>query len=307
VETGRLEQWRTRITQLPLRMVVPLVIAVLSGAAAYWFGVAYLEQAERRVSQRYAAQHAVRAVLVAARPLAAGTRLEPTVLARRQVPARYVPRSAYPPDAAADLYGRALSHPLDAGETVTPAVIASADAPSLSAQFLPGKRALTIAVDDTNSHAGLVRPGDLVDLLWVTDAGVTAPDALTAQPLLQAVRVLATGKTLRPAPSGSVAGADSSVLREFTTLTLLVTPTDAARTALAERTGEVLITLRASDDRLPTTADRMTLASLLGTAGRVAVRTAPHGYQIAGWIGGRGGASPSHRWTVGVTGAGRAP
>jgi pilus assembly protein CpaB len=308
-----LKRWRSRVARIPLRVTVPLAVAALSGVAAYWLGLAYLEQSEAQLAQRYAAQHAVRTVLVAAAPLAAGARLDAANLARRQVPARYVPRSAFAPEAMASLRGRVLTHPLEAGEAVTPAVLAFAGAPALAQQLGAGERALTIAVDDTNSHAGLVRPGDLIDLLWVTDtgaaAGVDADAALAARPLLQAVRVLATGKTLRSMLIGGATGeADASTaVREFTTLTLLATPSDAARIAIAERAGELLVTLRAADDQSAALPDRLTLAGLLGSSAIAPARAPRNVHQIAGWVGGRGGASASHRWTVGASSSDAGP
>jgi pilus assembly protein CpaB len=303
----RLKHWRSRVARIPLRVTVPLAVAALSGAAAYWLGLAYLEQSERQLAQRYEAKHAVRTVLVASAPLAAGARLDAANLARRQVPARYVPRSAFAPEAMPSLRGRVLSHPLEAGEAVTPAVLAAVGAAALSQQLSAGERALTIAVDDTNSHAGLVRPGDLVDLLWVTDtgaaAGTDAEAALAAQPLLQAVRVLATGKTLRSMPIGGATGEvdASTAWREFTTLTLLATPSDAARIAIAERAGELLVTLRAADDPSSALPDRLTLAGMLGIGAVAPARERRDVHQIAGWVGGRGGATAAHRWTVGAS------
>jgi pilus assembly protein CpaB len=306
---GLLKRGLERVVRIPLRVTLPLALAVLSGAAAYWLGLAYLEQSEQRVAQRYADRHAVRTVLVAAAPLAAGTRLDVNALARRQVPVRYVSRSAFAPDAVARLQGRVLAHPLEAGEAVTPAVLASTGAPALSEQFGAGHRALTIAVDDTNSHAGLIRPGDLVDLLWVTDTGTDPRDALSARPLLQAVPVLATGKTLRLWPAGGDVRteADATTLREFTTLTLRATPADATRIAIAERAGELLVMLRAPDDHAPARSDRMTLAALLeGAVSGPA--SAPRGVpQVAGWVGGRGSGAAAHRWTIGALGTVGAP
>ncbi len=304
-----LNHWRSRVARVPLRVAAPLAVAALSGAAAYWLGLAYLEQSERRVAQRYAAEHAVRTVVVAAAPLAAGTRLDATMLAKRQMPERYTPRSAFAPEAVAGLRGRVLTHPLGAGEAVTPASLAALDGPALAEQFGAGERALTIAVDDTNSHAGLVRPGDLIDLLWVTDASAEAGAALSVRPLLQAVRVLATGKTLRPLLAGGASDAadHTNALREFTTLTLLALPGDAARIAIAERAGELLVMLRAADDRTAMLTDRLTLAGMLGGGPTVPVGAPRHMHQVAGWIGGRGSAAASHRWTVGGFDTGVAP
>ena len=302
-------RWRARVARLPLHVTAPIVVALLSGLAAYWLALAYLQQSERRVAQRYAAQHEERTVLVAARALVAGSRIEPGELARRRVPAAYVPHAAYAPDAVAELYGRVLAHPLSAGEVVTPAVLAAGGSPGLSQLFDAGERAVTIAVDDTNSHAGLVRPGDLIDLLWLADASADPGDPLTVRTLLSAVRVLATGKTLRTmVRTTSVAeGSESPLVREFTTLTLRATPDGAARIAIAERAGELLITLRATDDSVPAEGARTTLAGLLGSDGATVAPMRRSLQHVDGWVGGRGGVGGAYRWTVGRADPGAAP
>jgi pilus assembly protein CpaB len=283
-------------------VLAPLALAGIAGALAYSAAQAHLVQAERRVAQRYATAHAVRAVIVASKPLAAGDQLDPGTLARRAMPVRYLPRTAYGPEAADGLYGRRLARPLEPGEVLTPSVLAEQPTAALSAQFEPGERALTIAVDDTNSHANLVRPGDHIDLLWVTDMG-DGDGGPAARPLLEAVQVLATGKTLRPAPDrGPVADEGAAALREYTTLTVRVAPGAAARIALAERLGELLITLRAANDTQLGVTRALTAAEMLGSPARSARNAGAVGAQIAGWVGGRGGSAAPHAWPIGLAG-----
>lgn len=300
------EQWQglqARGANLPWSVVAPLALAVVSGALAYWAAQSYLDRAERDVALRYADAHAVRPVIVAARHVAAGTPLDAAQLAQRTVPVRYVPRSAFGPEAAASLHGRRAARDLEPGEALTPAAVVDSHADALASRFVPGERALTIAVDDTNSHASLVRPGDRVDLLWVTDAASEGA-GLVARPLLQAVQVLATGKTLRELHRSGVADPSGDAgVREYTTLTLRVEPQDAARIALAERAGELLITLRATDDvRIDATAS-MTVASMLGDVAPAAVRDTSPRQRIVGWVGGRGGSAVAHAWAVGAVSA----
>lgn len=299
------EKWqalRGRGARLPWGVLAPLALAGIAAVLAYGAAQTHLSQAERRVAQRYAASHAVRIVLVAAKPLAAGDQLEPGMLARRTMPVRYLPRSAYEPEAAAILYGRRLARPLEPGEALTPPALADQRTEALSAQFEPGERALTIAVDDTNSHANLVRPGDRIDLLWVTDLG-DGHGGPAARPLLEAVHVLATGKTLRPVQHRGIAGVEEdAALREYTTLTLRVTPDAAARIALAERSGELLITLRAPDDVSMDASGVLTMAAMLGSPGPSPRNAGAARRQVAGWVGGRGGSAAPHTWPIGLAG-----
>lgn len=289
------DKWQSlwgRRARLPWGVLAPLALAGFAGVLAYSTAQAHLAETERRVALRYATEHAVRPVIVAAKPLAAGDQLEAGVLARRAVPVRYLPRSAYGPEAADSLYGRRLARPLEPGEALTPTALVDQRTEALSAQFAPGQRALTIAVDDTNSHANLVRPGDRIDLLWVTDVG-DPNGGPVARPLLEAVHVLATGKTLRSL-------AADSAMREYTTLTLRVGPDAAARIALAERVGELLITLRAADDAAVGANAALTVAAMLGSPARSARHPQAVRSHIAGWVGGRGSAAAAHAWPVGL-------
>jgi pilus assembly protein CpaB len=299
------EQWQSvweRGARLPWGVLAPLALAGIAGALAYSAAQNHLAQSERRVAERYATAHAVRAVIVAAKPLPAGAQLDASVLARRTMPVRYLPRTAYGPESVEGLYGRRLARPLEPGEALTPTALADQRSEALSAQFEPGERALTIAVDDTNSHANLVRPGDRIDLLWVTDLG-DGDGGPAARPLLEAVQVLATGKTLRPAPDRGAPGVEGdAALREYTTLTLRVAPDAAARIALAERLGELLITLRAAHDAEVGVTGAMTVAAMLGRPARSVRGAGAERPQISGWVGGRGSSATAHAWPVGLAG-----
>jgi pilus assembly protein CpaB len=97
-----------------------------------------------------------------------------------------------------------------------------------------GMRAASVSVNDVTSVAGFARPGSLVDVL-VT--GPT-PDArrLQSMTVLQRVRVLASGNEMEGSPSKE--GRDARVV------TLLVTPEDAERLALATQQGRVQLVIR---------------------------------------------------------------
>jgi pilus assembly protein CpaB len=288
------------------RHLLPILVAAVSAGFAWYAGSEYLRGAEARIASQYAEQHRTREVVVAARRLEAGTVVEATMLARRTVPVRYVPKSAVGPQRLADLLGRELAQPLDAGDVLLPGALRDSAAPALATQLAPGERALTIAVDDTNSHAGLLRPGDVVDLLFVSVDDARGAQSARIRPLLQAVRVLATGRALRrPAPRGTP---DEGAVSDFATVTLQVSAPDAERIALAERAGELLVSLRAPGDRELTRHGPLALSSLLASgSGAAARRTAVAGWQVDGWIGGREGRLVPHRWHVTASTGGVTP
>lgn len=285
------------------RLLLPICVAAASAGVAWFAGSAYLRGAELRIARRYAEDHRTREVIVAARRLEAGTVVEAGMLARRTFPLRYLPKSAVSPQRLAELLGRELAQSLDAGDVLLPGALRGHGAPALAMELSHGERALTIAVDETNSHAGLLRPGDLVDLLFVS-VKETGPDRTARiQPLLQAVPVLATGRALRV--QGSAAAAEPRAGRDFATVTLRLGARDAERVALAERAGELLISLRAPVDRELTPHDPLELGSLLATGSSAAAsRTTENGWYVDGWIGGREGRLAPHRWRVAASSSG---
>jgi pilus assembly protein CpaB len=115
--------------------------------------------------------------------------------------------------------------------------------------------------DEVNSVSGMLRPGDRIDLLF------TARDTLSAEqggvgdltrPLLQDVRILATGSQLDSTqPRGP--GASS-----FGTITVEVSPDQAQQLVLAQRGGRLTALLRGPDDRHEIGTGSLDLAALLG-------------------------------------------
>lgn len=123
-----------------------------------------------------------------------------------------------------------------------------------SAQLAPGRRAITLPVDQVNSLSGLLQPGDLIDLYVSFDH---RRKRLTA-PLLQGVLVLATGRETR----ANEAGAEESA---YSTVTLDAAPEDVVKLVAARQAGTLNAILRhPGDARADRRAARVDLAALLG-------------------------------------------
>ncbi len=278
------------IRSMPSRMpaLLPLGLAVLCGGLAYWGATGLLQAEVRRTEQRLAQRYAPREILVASRDLPGGAVLESTMLARRVVPDQFVARSALQPADLARATGARLAVALEAGDPIRPAVLAPKAPATLSAMLPAGRRALTIQVDDTRSQAGLIVPGDRIDVLHATEQIRGGERATDVQLLLELVPVLATGRSAdgtrrlseHPGPVGD----------SYDTLTLEVTPDQARRVAMAEREGELLVTLRAPGDLAPTAVEPRVPAA---RGPRRAVSA-----HVDGWIGGRGQGPLAHRWPV---------
>lgn len=191
--------------------------------------------------------------IVAARSLPAGTQLASDHLAVRPFPAEWVGSDTLPITHYGELEGRVLTVPLKAGDAIVPAYTLQPE-PAFSAQLAPGRRAITLPVDQLNSQSGLLRPGDLIDLYVSFDY---RRKRLTA-PLLQGVLVLATGRETRT---------DLDESRDYSTVTLDAAPEDVLKLVAARQAGTLTAILRhPGDHRADQRGIRGDLAALLGVS-----------------------------------------
>jgi pilus assembly protein CpaB len=246
------------------RNVLLIAAAAAMAGCAFLLAHRYLQGQAAATRQQLVGQYATREVLVAARQLPAATTLEPQMLARRAVPERFLASDALDTDAAATTIGRRLNRALDGGEPITASALIVAGAGELSALVEPGLRALTIPVDESNAAAGLISPGDYVDLLLVTRPDVPGSTA-SVRPLLQGVRVVATGQQLqRQAPTGLNEGDASTAGPSYATVSLRLPPEDAERVLVAQRMGELSVLLRPAGDSEATPLHAIDGANLFG-------------------------------------------
>ena len=270
--------------------------ALFVGGCAFLLAQRYLHGQEAAVRAQLAGHFAAREVLVAAHELPAGSVIDASMLARRAVPARFLASDALEAEAATGALGRHLARALRSGEAVTASsLMVDADLP-LSSLVKPGLRALTIPVDESSAAAGMLSPGDLVDLLLVTRGDDATSGAPAVRPLLQAVTVVATGQQLRRRRSGAGAdhGADESQLAAgtYSTVTLHVRAEDAERILLAQRLGELAVLLRPESDTEPTALRQIDAATLLESSARHRPRSVASPVEFI--IGGAGGAGGVH-------------
>lgn len=229
---------------------VLLLLALLAGALAFWGTQRYLERAASEVESRWRSRFAPASVLVARRDLAAGAVVTGEDVARREVPSAFVPSGTLGDGESAAAVGRRLLHALRAGDPLTRSALQSEAQASLAARLRDGNRAVTVPVDEVSSQAGLVRPGDRVDLLLAEERLEGAERCVVVRSLLEALPVLATGQMQQATePENGAAGG----LRDYgySTITLDVTPEQAQQLAVGLRVGELIPMLRGDDDRAP--------------------------------------------------------
>jgi pilus assembly protein CpaB len=172
-------------------------------------------------------------VVVPVHPLQKGDVLKQADIAARNVPVAFVPADAVTPDNYETYLGQVLRAPVAKGAPLSASAV-DLIVDHFSNIINQGDVAYTIQVDDTNSASGLMVPGDHVDILLV----VTDPNS-RIMPLESDVLVLATGHHAR-----GVQTADSSEARNYSNVTLELTPQQAQRVAMAGKSGELRLMLR---------------------------------------------------------------
>lgn len=239
-----------------------LVGALGAGAAAAYFANGYIEHTITEHRAALDSQYRPLRVVVANADLQPGATLSGQTVAVREVPRAFLHSEAVLAENWSGLAGRVLAHAVRSGEPILSAHLAREAGVGFSAQLAPGMRALTLSVDAEASISGMLAPGDRIDVLFTTNAG---NDSTTAA-LLFNVPVLATG--IRTAIN--TAWLDRQRQPEgagvqFNTVTLGVSPQDAAKITLAQQAGRITITLRRPGDDRALQLARITKDSLLDT------------------------------------------
>ena len=281
-----------------------LLVAVVCGALAFFGARRYLVESSASVRQSWEERYKPVAVLVAARDLPAGRSLQVADLARRAVPSAFVPRGAFRPQDIARATGKPLLVPLGAGEPlVVTQLLQNAD-PTLAARLRAGTRAVTVPVDEVSSQAGLVRPGDHIDLMLAEERVQGNGRCVLVRPLLETVKVLATGQRQndpsRSAEAAIRAGTDEAV--DYSTITLDVTPEQAQQLAIALRIGELIPMLRGETDVHPTRLGSRGSGSSACTVDNLASAPTParaRGHSIEVMVGGDPAPGKTRHWFPG--------
>lgn len=231
-----------------------IVLGVALATAAVSAAIVY--RAVRRIPERrveLVTSHAV----VAAKPLSPGVLLTADDVKLVPWPAGSPVQGGY--SRIDQVVGRGVLSPLAVNEPLTDTTVAPLGAGAGLPPSIPdGMRAISLKVNEVIGVAGFVVPGTHVDVVVVLNRRGDREQASMARAVVSNVLVLAAGtrydqekaKDGKPIPS--------------TVVTVLVSPQDAERIALAQDEGRVMLTLRNPLDRDPTQTNGVELAALMG-------------------------------------------
>jgi pilus assembly protein CpaB len=235
-------------------LIVMLVAIATAALGSYGVYRAVLQMPVREV------EVASVQVVVAAQPLAMGTRLHPNHLRVVAWPSRNpVPGAFTDPK---ELVNRGVISPIGENEPITMSKVASLEAGAGLPPVIPeGMRAISVKVNEVIGVAGFVVPGTIVDVL-VTVRPTNGPqDEPMTRTVVSKVQVLTAGTKYDQEKSKSGEPIQTSVV------TLAVLPEDAERIALASNEGKVTLALRNPLDVISTDTRGIKLAALMRGTG----------------------------------------
>src|SRR5229473_2070305 len=217
------------------RFFVVLVGALLFGLLAAVSVSHYLSSA-----QAYSKD--LNRLVVAKVAIPVGTKIIPEQVMVVQFPKESTPDGAF--ESPDKLTGRVAVVNIAPREPITESRLApEGTAGGLSAVIPEGYRAMTVKVDDVVGISGFIMPGTLVDVVVVIDpaehAGMQDP---ISKIVLQNIKVLANGQNIDKPDNQREANSVKAV-------TLLVTPEQAEKLALASSEGKLQLVMRNSTDQ----------------------------------------------------------
>lgn len=200
-------------------------------------------------------------VMIAARQIQAGHRIEKADLGWQQVAPGSVPSGAFakPSQSEINAVGSIALRNLAAGELIAQQYLAPAPAEdTLAGNLNPGWRAVTLTADASQTAAGMLLPNDKVDLILAANSLAPAP-LVPGQPsdtstqasasLISNIRVIAINGAMRPKTESGLTDAKAGG-----TVTLEVRPQDVAAILSAASAGRLGIALRSRFDGTAPTA-----------------------------------------------------
>jgi pilus assembly protein CpaB len=239
------------------RILVVVVALGLAGATAF-YARSWIEGQRSNLATATAAPPPAqtieyREILVAEKTLPTGAFVGPGNVRWQRwptgsIPESYAVRGERDPE---DFHGAVVRRPIGAGEPITDsAVVKPGERGFLAAVLEPGMRAISVPVTDTSSHAGLIFPGDRVDLVLtqtVTSEDAEMPGRIASETVLENVRILAMGR--RVSDEAETGGQSAR------TATLEATPRQVELVALITELGKLSLSLRslASDEHAEAT------------------------------------------------------
>lgn len=229
------------------------------GAAAFAITLLYQwsESQKTELAKKFGTKERI---VVAANDIAEMETIDESKLEIIEQPKDFIqPEAIREPESAV---GQVAAVPIKKGEQLlqTKLLLPGADT-GLSMEVSPGKRAITIPIDETRGVSKLIKPGDRIDIIAAIDYGKGGEQRREVKTILQDVVVLATGlNVLNKIPrrfeldsnGRTVSRINLSASTNFTSITVEAKPEEAQQLVyiISTSPGSLFTTLRHPSDRL---------------------------------------------------------
>ena len=203
-------------------------------------------------------------VLVAMADLQASNHLNETNSEFKAVPADSVPE-----DAITDrkqYMDRALKVRVLPGDWITTSKLGEAGETGISVQIPMGMRVVSVSVNQTTSHSGMLTAGNRVDVMLTYNARTETGTIQQTRTVLQYIEIFAVDK--------QIDGAKANIAEQSArNVSVLATPDQARLLLLAQKKGDIHLALRSNKDTEQDAGDTISVAELEGHDGTFGARS----------------------------------
>ncbi len=248
-----------------------LWIAVIFAVVAAGLLYSHIQEKNKEVTKKYGAKTTVVFAKVGISEMAP---INETQIELREMPVEFIsPSSVTDPN---EIIGMVALVSFKAGEQLLRNKITKpSPLTGLSLQVSPGKRAITIPVDDMRAVAKLLKPGDRIDILAAVSVGSGQNRRKEVKPIMQTVPILATGVQIAnelPVLYEKNRKGDAVIIKNltrninFNSVTIEASPIEAQKIffILNQNPKNLMIILRHPSDTGPVSVRTTTSESILG-------------------------------------------
>lgn len=230
-----------------LRRILLPIIALAVAAGTVFYAKNFLDTSSDAPTSQPAVVETQRSrqVLVALEAVTPGSFLQENQLDWQDWPDVDLPETYFVDEEVAmtDLTAAVTRRGLSAGEPLTEGnVVFPGERGFLAAVLRPGTRAVSVPINETSSNAGMILPGDRIDLILtqaLTDSS-GGRERWVSETVLEDARIIAMGRRLQHGSDD----ASAAVAADAKTATLEVSPREAELVALVTDLGRLTLSLR---------------------------------------------------------------
>lgn len=254
--------------------LILLLMAIITGGGGYYLATNYIKGEVTEYKAELDRGQQMVPVVVAARDLKMGEKIDNKNVAVRSMPREYLHKGYISPNAFDAIVGSIVAHPLAAGDPVLHANLGSTSALSFSDLLKKDERAVTIPVSRFDTANGFLEPGDHIDIMITMKDG---PRSRTLT-LLEDVKVIATDRKLETDPREQA---------NYTMITMGLNVKDATRLIHAQTVGDLSVLLRGTGEGMEDSLEDeyITIDNLVDVkqeviSAPVEVKQKPVGFQV---------------------------